>query len=231
MKIKAFIITFNEADIIRLTIEHYKNICSEIYIFDNYSTDDTVAICKDLGCIVESFGTPGVLDDRSYLEVKNNCWKKHKDADYVIVCDADEILQINMEEYGNWDIHKCLGYNMYDEKIPTKSWQEVTRGYKDPMYDKMILFAPARMIQTNYGYGCHGARPVGGNLNIGIHKLNLYHMRYIGGVDRLINRYQLYYKRMCQFNLENKLGYQYAKSENQLLHEWDEVINKSFKVR
>ncbi len=238
MKIKAFIITFNEADIIRFTIKHYQQFCSEIYIYDNYSTDDTVNICVEMGCVVQSFGTKGVLDDRAYLEVKNNCWKKHIEADYVIVCDADEIIYdsygapINKESEFLKNLHliQCKGYNIYSEELPKKSWDECASGYEDANYNKVLMFDPALVQEINYGFGCHGAKPKLNNAASAIiskFDYRLHHMRYIGGADRMIQRYALYQDRMCEFNIINKLGYQYFSSEEELRHDWEQIKLKS----
>jgi glycosyltransferase involved in cell wall biosynthesis len=240
MKIKAFILTFNEADIIAFTVKHYQQFCSEIHIYDNYSTDDTRDICTKMGCIVHMFGQEGVLDDREYLKVKNNCWKEHRDADLVVVCDADEIL------YDCYGLHpkndsvflkhitlvKCKGYNLYSDCPPIDSWEEIKLGYSEPLYDKVLMFNPRHITDINYGYGAHGARPVVNNNNPLISKgdYRLHHMRYVGGVDRMIARYNTYKTRMCEFNKLNGLGFQYLKSDNDIRNEWEEVKQKSILI-
>ncbi len=245
MGIKAFIIAFNEADIIGFTIKHYQKFCSEIHIYDNFSTDDTRKIASDMGCIVHTFGQEGVLDDREYLKVKNNCWKEHKDADLVIVCDADEILKDDLGNTPNaiWALRqhgalfRCTGYDMYSETLPQTSWEEIECGYSNPLYNKAIVFYPSKIKEINYGYGCHGAKPILSNTiyphandKVNTYSYRLFHMRYIGGIDRLINRYDTYRKRMCGFNMMNNLGNQYFKTTKQLIAEWDVVKNKSEKI-
>lgn len=234
MIIKAFIITFNESDIIRFTIKHYQKFCSEIHIYDNHSTDGTREICAGMGCIIHTFGKEGVLDDRAYLEVKNNCWKAHKDSDYVIVCDADEILYEQGGEIQDWSsilqkaytLVRCLGFDIYSETLPINSWNEKTLGYENSMYNKVLMFNPKAVEEINYGFGCHGAKPeIDRNCVVKISNMNfrLHHMRYIGGIDRLVRRYDTYQKRMCEFNVNNKLGHQYFKSVEELEKDWEEV--------
>lgn len=233
MKIKAFILTFNEADIIAFTVKHYQNFCQEVHIYDNYSTDDTVKICAAMGCIIHKFGIEGVLDDREYLKVKNNCWKDHRNADYVIVCDADEIFSdkqsIINSFASNAFLYRCIGYQCYSEELPYKYWGDnIKYGFLDPMYDKVIMFNPKVVQEINYGYGCHGAKPTGPYAwVVSDRKLYLYHMKYVGGVDRMIARYNMYRKRMCEFNLINNLGRQYCKTEFDIIKDWNEVKQKS----
>ncbi len=225
MDIRAFIITFNESETIRLTIRHYQKFCSNIFVYDNYSTDDTREICKSLGCKVSFFGTKGVLDDRAYLQVKNHAWKDHRDADYVIVCDADEILY-DIPFDPTADIFRAVGYNMYSEVIPS-SWDEINMGYKESAYSKAIMFNPRKLKEINYGYGCHGAKPVvyGDPIktNVDTTSTQLRHMRYIGGVQRIIDRYALYKSRMCDFNIENGFGQQYLSEVESLKNDWESV--------
>ena len=226
-KIKAFIITFNEAPIIELTIQHYQKFCSEIYIYDNYSTDQTKEICRSMGCYVELFGTEGVLDDRTYLEIKNNIWQKHRDADYVIVCDADEIITVPdiLEE----DLYQSTGYNMYSETIPS-SWDEITKGYPDVHYNKVLLFNPSKVKAINYDFGCHSIKPVffgSRAATINTNSIILKHMRYIGGVERMIDRYKVYSERMCDFNKQHDYGFQYHMAIEEIKNNWEQVKQKS----
>src|SRR5690606_28042527 len=90
MKIHAYILTWNESDIIGLVIKHYQKFCDKITIMDNYSSDGTDKIAQSMGCEVRKFGTK-FFDDAENMKVKNECWKG-SDADWVIVCDADEVL-------------------------------------------------------------------------------------------------------------------------------------------
>lgn len=227
--IKAFILTFNEADIIAFTVKHYQQFCSEIYIYDNYSTDNTREICLKMGCKVSLFGEEGKLDDRAYLQVKNNCWKSHRDADYVIVCDADEVLDYKITAVKD-TIIRGVGYDIYSERLPISSWDEKRIGYQNSMYNKALMFRPNEIRDINYGYGCHGAKPEMQSGYATVARFPLYHMRYVGGFERLVNRYELYKQRMCEFNKINGLGHQYLKSVADLAKEWEEVKVKSKEI-
>ena len=88
---EAFIITWNEEEIINLTLSHYERFCDKITIYDNYSTDNTCSIAESRGHDVVKFGNEGVLDDREYIKIKNHCYKQ-SEAKWVIVVDCDEIL-------------------------------------------------------------------------------------------------------------------------------------------
>ncbi len=210
--IKVFILTYNEADIIRLTINYYKSFCSEIYVYDNHSTDNTVEICKEMGCHVELFGS-SFFDDRYNVHIKNNAWKSHRDA--------DEIVSFNYKEVA--DIYKCVGYNMYSEDMPAK-WNFVNMGVPSEDYCKPAVFNPNTVLEMNYGYGCHGAKPIiNGKYIIDKESATLRHMRYIGGVDRMISRYRMYKSRMSEFNLHNNFGYQYQYDIEKIKLDWENI--------
>ena len=90
LKIETHLITWNRSDTIHLTVSHYLKL-GRVIVYDNFSDDNTREICEALGAEVMMFGVAGVLSDQAYLDVKNKCWN-NSDADYVIVCDDDEIL-------------------------------------------------------------------------------------------------------------------------------------------
>ncbi|HMK58333.1 MAG TPA: glycosyltransferase [Nitrososphaeraceae archaeon] len=237
MKIEAHIIAWNESDIIAMVIRHYQNFCSHITIWDNYSDDKTQLIAESMGCDVKKFGIKGQLDDQSYLDVKNNCWKG-SDADYVIVCDTDEILLWNHP--CDWidgqvktgatnqkiTIWKTYGWNIYSYTMPKFDLLEITTGYHFKNYSKSIMFSPNDIKEINYQPGCHECRPVG-TIFYSSDMIPLLHYKQIGGVDRLIARNRLLAKRLSYRNRKMGWGSHYLDSERQIRKEWDERIAKS----
>ena len=93
---------------------------------------------------------------------KNNVWKEST-ADWVIVCDPDELAQINIEELRNEtaDVIKLKGYQMlrYNNK---SSFDELICGYKDGQYDKSLIFKPT-ISEIDFTIGSHYANPVSKN--------------------------------------------------------------------
>jgi len=150
MKVEAYIIAWNEADTIALTIRHYQSFCNNVTLFDSFSDDGTTEIAAKMGARVIKFGIPGVLDDREYTKLKNECWKGSK-ADWVIVVDCDEIL---INKFGPMrDVLKeCLkngskilrpqGWQVISNDMPEYDWAELSRGYKDDNYSKLCCFSP-----------------------------------------------------------------------------------------
>lgn len=232
MNIEAFIITWNREDIIHLTINHYKQFCSKVTLFDNFSDDKTREIAESLGAEVKLFGKAGELNDQHYLDVKNHCWKGSK-ADWVIVCDDDEILYNpnlveELSKATNYTILQTQGYEMYSNEIPIETWLEVNTGIKAENYSKHIIFKPT-IKEIGYVYGCHEARPKGDYISYGklLNPLMVLHYRSVGGPDRLIARQNLYQQRLSAINKKWNLGHHYSISEDQKRREWKESYERS----
>lgn len=233
MKIEAYIIAWNESETIHLTIKHYQSFCTSVEIFDNYSDDGTPEIARSMGCEVQSFGIRGVLDDREYTNLKNNCWKG-SEADWVILVDADEIFSFpaeNIEQrlarlrFEEVTIIKPYGWQVVEHTVPRETWFEVTRGFHYPNYSKLCCFNPKEIREINYVHGCHVANPVG---NVKIAETGtLFHYRNVGGPQRLIDRHALYRKRLSGWNIKWKAGDHYNHEDERRIREWNEQYERS----
>jgi len=223
---EAFIMCWNEEEIITLTIKHYQKFCDQVTILDNYSTDSTVDIALKMDCDIKQFGREGVLDDKAYLEIKNTCYR-NSPAKFVIVCDADEILWHpdikEIMETSNGNIFNTIGWNVFSYAMPKDDFLELQFGVFDPNYCKKICFKPS--IRINYVYGCHVCHPQGRLYAAGT-PLTLFHYRNIGGPKRLSKRHELYRERMCENNKRWGLGIHYTYPEEQREREWYEKFDK-----
>lgn len=235
--VSAYIMVWNREDTIHLTINHYKKFCDKVFIIDNFSTDRTREIAEGLGCTVSLFGTAGVLDDHAYREIKNNCWKG-SDADFVIVVDDDEILYaedltfiLRDARMKGQTIFKPQGYSMHSDEMPKEDWLEVTKGFKDNNYSKLCIFNPKAIKEIGYQYGCHThlKNCPSGRVVYGIEQLYLLHYRSVGGVGRLIKRWEEYEPRRQKsiVNMKWNLGHQYSQKETEIRKEWAESIERS----
>lgn len=230
MKVEAHIIAWNEAETIHLTIKHYKQFCHRIIIYDNFSDDNTREIAESMGCEVKLFGIKGVLDDKEYIKIKNNVWKGSK-ADWVIVCDADEILDVNKFQleiaYQQREtIFKTNGWNIFSNEIPSQNWMEITTGIPDEKYSKLVIFDPKEISDINYVYGCHEAKPVG-RVWVSENELTLFHYKHVGGATRIADRHAQYNLRLSDWNKRWKCGYQYQEPREQTIKYFNECLKKS----
>lgn len=233
--VEAFIVGWNESETIRLTLSHYNSFCEKVTLFDNYSTDGTPDIARDMGATVKQFGTPGVLSDDDYLTVKNNCWKKSR-AEWVVVCDADEILWHPhletefklMTELGA-TVFKTVGFDIVSHDMPQASFLEITNGFQNGNYSKSVCFSPREIREINFKYGSHVCKP-SGNVKYSDKELILLHYRNIGGPQRLVDRHAMYRPRMSEKNLRFGLGIHYTWTDEQRIKEWYEKYDNSVEL-
>ena len=89
------IITYNEEVMIGFCIEHYRKKFPNciIKIYDNYSTDNTVAIAEGYGCEISNYNSYDKFDEQTLIKLKDTCWK-NSETDWVVVCDCDELIDI-----------------------------------------------------------------------------------------------------------------------------------------
>jgi glycosyltransferase involved in cell wall biosynthesis len=232
MRIETHIITWNRSDTIHLTVSYYLKL-GRVIVHDNFSDDNTREICEALGAEVRLFGQAGVLSDQAYLDVKNHAWKG-SDADYVIVCDDDEILYhedlnfiLKQERLWGTTIFKTQGYSMHAELLPRGTWLELNKGFRDNNYSKRLIFDPSK-VDINYIYGCHECRPKGSIIE-SKETLNVLHYRNVGGVGRLIKRHHAYEERRknSPVNMKWNLGHHYSESDDLKREQWKESEKKS----
>ena len=232
MKVEAHIIAWNEAETIALTIRHYQSFCNDVTLYDNFSDDGTPEIAAKMGARVIKFGIPGVLDDREYTKLKNECWKGSK-ADWVIVVDCDEIL-INKFGHMRETLKDCLkngskilrpqGWQVINNDMPRYNWTELTNGYKDDNYSKLCCFSPA-IEGINYVHGCHVAKTK--DRVTQANDLFLMHYRNVGGPERLVARHALYRQRLSDWNKKWNAGVHYTYEDTQRRKEWQEQYERS----
>lgn len=211
MKITLYFINFNDSFYLPFLKEHYGKFCQRIVMYDNYSTDESVEIAKSLGFEVRYFGKRGQLNDQHYLDVKNHVWKEErgKGVDYVIVCDADEFVTV--PSHMNCSLPSMDGFDMVSDTLPVESIFEVKYGFLNMNYAKQAIFSPDRIEEINFVHGCHRNRAIG---DITRHDdCRMYHFRWIGGPEPVINRHALYRSRMSDFNSKHGMGNHYGKKE------------------
>lgn len=228
MTIHAYILCWNEQDMIRHTLNHYNSFCDKIFIMDNQSTDQTPEIIKNEcpAAMVLPYSSRNQLSDAHYLKLKNRVWKRSRGlADWVIVCDADEFLyhpdglrqELGLRLKNQEHIPSVRGFNMISGKFPadfTKPiYEQVKYGIRAANFDKLIVFNPNQVIDINYGPGAHSASPVlKSRGTIDPHPLNLLHFKYMGR-SYLKKRHAMYALRMSHENRKMGYGAEYLKGE------------------
>jgi len=226
MTIDVFSLCYNEEIILPYFLKHYKKFVRNITIYDNMSTDNSVNIMNEYGVNVIPYDTQGKLEESAFLNIKNNSWKG-SDADWVIVCDTDEliyhenIIEVLTNTHANHIITE--GYEMVSETLPTTEgqiYEELKFGYSKPDYSKACLFKPSEVTNINFGPGCHFSDPTGPNIiSIQDSGIKLLHYKYLNR-EVLIKKYDHYRVRQSEEMIRMGWGnYQ----------QWDaDIINSQF---
>ncbi len=214
-----FTFCYNEEVMMPYFLKHYAAFCENIYIYDNYSNDNSVKIASEFpNTHIRCFDTNNEIRDDILLELKNNCWKD-SNADLIIVCDIDEFLyHKNMIRFlkrfksVGYSIARPCAYDMFNSEVPTTEghiYDEVKIANRNVFFDKLVLFDPQKIKDTNYYPGAHYALPEGEvKLYKDDHSLKLLHFKYLG-VDHIMKRHELYRKRLSEINKNNNWGYEY----------------------
>lgn len=200
---------YNEELLIQFMIDHYRQRfpnCT-IVIYDNDSTDNTASIAVANGCVVRPYHTNNQIDDDKLRLLKNNCWKDAK-TDWVLVCDMDELLEINEQDLKNEEakgttIIRSEAYNMVNMEdnfdIPN-----IKYGWRNSAYDKNYIFNKRYIREINYCHGAHSTNPIG-ITKYSDKKYTLYHYHYIN-IELSVQRHKLTMSRMSEKNIRNGWG-------------------------
>jgi glycosyltransferase involved in cell wall biosynthesis len=103
--ISAVILTYNEQDHIARCVQSLQDVADQVIVLDSNSTDNTVAICNDLGVKVVNTIWKG------YAKTKNLGNKEAK-YDTILSIDADEAL--SNELIASILVQKGIGFNESD---------------------------------------------------------------------------------------------------------------------
>lgn len=221
--ITVYTVTYNEEIIIQFMIDHYRKRFPNchIIVYDNMSTDKTVEIALANNCAVIPYFSNNQLQDSTFLKIKNNCWK-HAKTDWVLVCDIDELLDINEEDLKSEEslgstMIRSEAYNMVNMQ-DNLDLTGINHGVRCPLYDKLCLFNRKFIININYNIGCHICNPKGQPV-ISNKAYHLYHYKYIN-LNCLISRYTVFLSRLSESNKKNKWGLQYLLTPEQIHDEF-----------
>ena len=204
MTIDVFSLCYNEEIILPYFLKHYKKFVRNITIYDNMSTDNSVNIMNEYGVNVIPYDTQGKLEESAFLNIKNNSWKG-SDADWVIVCDVDELIYHEniIEVLTNTHVNHIVteGYEMMSETLPTTEgqiYEELKFGHFKTDYSKACLFKPSEVTNIKFGPGCHFSSPTGPNIiSIQDSGIKLLHYKYLNR-EVLIKKYDHYRVRQSE---------------------------------
>lgn len=198
--VEVFALCYNEAFMLPEFIRHYQQwYNAKITIYDNMSTDSSRDIARTMGCNVLVYDSGNTIRDDLYVNIKNNCWK-YSTADFVIVCDIDEFLEVKFL-VKDCTIIRTEGYDMVGPL-------DTRLGLRNDMWDKCVMFRRRGGIkEIGYDFGCHRCHPQGTVIySKGIAKL--LHRKWLSP-QYVFDRHSAYEKRLSDLNKQYGWGEHY----------------------
>jgi hypothetical protein len=243
MKIHLYTLCWNDADMLPFFFRHYDRFVTRYFIFDDGSTDESLAIMHgrqnvEVREFVREDADSFALSEQA---VSNHCWKESRGvADWVIITDIDEHLYHRdlldlLSEYKarGTTVVPALGYQMISQDFPSPDEMLcATRTLGAPFQQmcKTSLFDPTAIEEINYGPGRHVADPVG-NVRLPPHdELLLLHYKYLG-FARTLARYRHLRSGLRPKDFANGWGHKYSWSEAQLRDDWRAFAEKTADIR
>jgi glycosyltransferase involved in cell wall biosynthesis len=213
-------------------IDHYRERFPNcrIVVYDSGSTDATLKIAEKNACEIRTFSHYGQFDEDRHVAIKNHCWKDAS-TDWVLMCDLDELLDINTdelktEEADDTTIVRSEAYDMVDmdDKLDIAGMKYGVRDYGQ---DKSYLFNKKYIREINYASGCHSCNPEGTIVHSN-KTYKLYHYCY-PNYEVSSARFKLYRARINPN--DNKSNSYYSETPEQTRALYTEAREKAIKVR
>ena len=254
MIIDAFTFCYNEEIRLKYYLNLYAPLCRRITIYDNCSTDSSKDIATKYDNVIWETETyyQNEINDQILTNVKNNCWKQSKDADWVIVGDVDEILyhKDGLNNYlmyllneTNKKIIRATGFDMVSTKLPTHKGQfyddeDFQYGVRNTGWDKTCIFSPKNVGEINYCHGSHRCKPVINGYRwkrrvkqMSLHdgELKLLHYKYLSK-ENFVNNQLRSGQRMAEINKKKNWGCQYLYTSEKQEQIFDQTLRNRKKV-
>jgi glycosyltransferase involved in cell wall biosynthesis len=179
MNVEAYIVCWNEEEILPFTLDHYSQFCDRIVVLDNYSDDSSFDIASKYPKVhIEQWTAlheeneegemVPVYDERALTNIKESCFVTFgQGADWVMVVDCDELyyhpqMREKLEEYMNDGINYPLveGYEMISKNFPKYDGgllvDKVKTGRLEPGMKKRCIFDPRVAVGSKLCFGSHG---------------------------------------------------------------------------
>ncbi len=231
--VHVYALCWNEAVILPHFLKHYA-FAEKIVILDNGSDDGSQALVEAASNgEVRSYNTDGELSDKRYLQIKNSVWKESRgEADFVIVCDADEFLYhpdlpgvLNEMKRRGASILMPKGYEMVGQQTPRPEddlLAMMREGVRLHTYDKCLLFDPEAIEETDFEMGCHVGHPLGRVQYFRVPGLMLLHYKHLSP-EYVWDRYELYRKRMSDESIRAGIAPHYQITRERFDHRYEKL--------
>lgn len=135
LKLWVYTFCYNEEKILPYVIEYWKQYATKVVVYDNGSTDNSLKILSQYSWIeVREFDTENTFDPEKISQYKSFCYADAiGKADYVMVCDIDEVLLPTENLFPELILAKKDDVQLFQTK-----YYEIINNELNPNYDSLI---------------------------------------------------------------------------------------------
>jgi hypothetical protein len=231
-KIELYCLCWNDARMLPYFFRHYDQIVDKYFIFDNGSTDRSLSILEKHEKVdLSHFDVEGDSFCEEECRLCDSIWLG-SDADWVIIPDIDEhIYHPDLRGY----LRECadtgitaiesIGYEMISEAFPSESdrlVETVTVGTRSIGHDRLCIFNPRQIAETNFSMGRHRASPTGHVEWPEYPEVLLLHYKQLG-LEYPIARSAQLRQGLRPLDLEKQWGVHYTWSAEEITEKWNEI--------
>lgn len=248
MRLDLYTLTYNEQDIVPFILQYWTSILQQgidlhCYIYDNYSTDNTVQLLSQCPYVeIRHFESGDGHNDIIHQQLKQNCWLESKGrADWCCVCDFDEILwsqdllsELTYAEENNFNVIGMKWYAFCGDSFPQYTEEKylhqlVKKGYKQYInhveqfkhLGKFILFNPNKVDYILWSVGQHILHKLIPYMRLYItNKIVTFHVNKGLGEDYFVEKRKRMNKRLSQTNKKYGMGIEYGLPEEEMRKEY-----------
>jgi Glycosyl transferase family 2 len=215
---------------------HYDDIVDRYFVFDNGSTDGSLTLLEQHRRVeISHFDVPGDSFVEEERRLADTIWR-NSDADWVIITEIDEhIYHPHLTEY----LRRCtdqgvtairsIGYEMVADYFPSGTQplvEQVTIGARSLPHDRLCIFNPRELRETNFGLGRHTAEPAGRVVWPAYREVLLLHYKGLG-ISYLITRSAELRLGLRERDLAEGWGVHYTWSPAEIAAKWQAVTAKA----
>ena len=146
LKLWVYTFCYNEEKILPYVIEYWKQYAAKVIVYDNGSTDNSLKILSQYSWIeVREFDTENTFDPEKISQYKSFCYADAiGKADYVMVCDIDEVLLPTENLLPELVLAKKDNIQLFQTK-----YYEIINNELNPKYDSLIHTAEGYYAYPN----------------------------------------------------------------------------------
>jgi Glycosyl transferase family 2 len=236
LKVDLYCLCWNDARMLPFFFQHYDKFVDRYFVFDNGSTDNSLHLLLHHGRVqVERFQTDGdsFVDKERILG--DTIWKGSL-ADWVIVTDIDEHIYhpellnylSSMKEQGVTAI-QSIGYEMVADAFPSEARplvELVTQGARSTGHDRLCIFNPRKIKETNFTPGRHRAKPEGNVVWPDYSQVLLLHYKHLGP-EYIILRSGELRTGLKSRDIQNGWGMHYLWDSAEIRRNWQQLKSMS----